>query len=116
MFSGILDLGWPFPLHSTKSERCVVAFRRGHGCGIPLANVVDFGIIARPDFRGDGVEKVGMGGNSGPRFVCGRSIDNFGDRVVSLGITHVLHPVEVGVGGSLLMDGSRSFRIARGSL
>jgi hypothetical protein len=32
LLSGILGVGWPFPFHTTQSERCVVEFRDRLGC------------------------------------------------------------------------------------
>jgi hypothetical protein len=83
LLSSILGVGWPFPFHATQSERCVVESRGRRGRAILVANVVDFGTIAGPDFRGVGVESMDIRGNSGPCFVCRRSTRYFVDPVVS---------------------------------
>jgi hypothetical protein len=79
LLSGILGVGWPFPFHATQAERCMVECRGRRGRAVLVANVVDFGIVARPDFRGVGGESMDIGGSSGPCFVCGRSAHDFVD-------------------------------------
>jgi hypothetical protein len=83
LLSGILGVGWPFPFHATQSKRCVVECRGRRGCAVLVANVVDFGAIARPDFRGFGGESMDIGGNCGPCFVCGCCAHDFVDSLVS---------------------------------
>jgi hypothetical protein len=80
---GILGVGWPFPFHATKSERCMVECRNRRGCAVLVANVLDFGIIVGPDFRVVWVESMDIGGNSGPCFVCGSSTHDFVDSLVN---------------------------------
>ena len=55
--------------------------RRG-GRASPVASVVDCRSIAGPDCHSVGVEKVDIGGNSGPRFVWGRSTHDVDDPMV----------------------------------
>jgi hypothetical protein len=83
LLSGILGVGWPFPFHATQSERRMVECRGRRGRAVLVVNVLDFGIIARPAFRGVGGKSMDIGGNSGPCFVCGRSAHDFVDSLVS---------------------------------
>jgi hypothetical protein len=94
LLSGILGVGWPFPFHTTQSERCVVEFRDRLGCVLLVANVVGCGIIAGPDFRRVGVKSMDIGGNSGPCFVCDRSSHYFVDPVVSRCMTQRVAPFQ----------------------
>jgi hypothetical protein len=84
----------------------VVEGRGRRGRAVLVANVVDFGIIARPDFRGVGLESMDIGGNSGPCFMCGRSTRYFVDSLVSRPMTERVATSQIGIQGSSLRHGN----------
>ena len=96
LLSGILGVGWIFPFHATESERRLARNRgRRVFTAVFVANVVDFGILAGAGFRKVGVERLDMGGISGPWFICGRSIHYFFNPMVNLSIAQPVVPISI---------------------
>jgi hypothetical protein len=93
LLSGILGVGGIFPFHATESERRLARNRgRRVFAAVFVANVVDFGILAGPGFCSVGVERMDMGVNSGPWFICGRNIHYFFNPMVSRSIAQPVVP------------------------
>jgi hypothetical protein len=96
LLSGILGVGWIFPFHATESE-LRLARNRGRRvfAAVFVGNVVVVGILAGPGFRSVGVERMDMGVNSGPWFICGRNIHYFFNPMVSRSIAQPVVPISI---------------------
>ena len=93
LLSGILGVGRIFPFHAPEAEQRLAGNRgRRRFTAVFVANVVDFGILAGPGFRSVGVERLDMGGNSGPWFICCHTIRCFFNPMVNLSIAQPVVP------------------------